>query len=30
MQERAAEVGAELVVRSAPGHGTELTLRVAR
>jgi signal transduction histidine kinase len=28
MQERASAVGAELVIQSAPGHGTELTLRV--
>ena len=30
MRERADEVGGTLSVRSAPGHGTELTLRVRR
>jgi PAS domain S-box-containing protein len=30
MQERAAAVGAELTVRAAPGHGTELILLVAK
>ncbi len=28
MQERAEAVGGELLIRSAPGHGTELLLRV--
>jgi PAS domain S-box-containing protein len=30
MQERSEAIGAELVVRAAPGHGTDLTLRVER